>query len=93
VCVCEVFNFLKFLIYRVFHDCSTTSRGYSEGHSERAVRYERGYSISVVAALCLWEIKGDSRTLHCSLDLRRDILWFSVILCTLDCTVVDFSLL
>jgi hypothetical protein len=56
VCVCEIFNFLTFLMYRMFHDYIATSRGDSQGHSEREVRYERGYSISVVAVLCIGEI-------------------------------------
>jgi hypothetical protein len=57
VLVCgKCLNFLTFLMYRVFQDYITTSRGYSQGHSGREVRYERGDSISVVAALCIGEI-------------------------------------
>jgi hypothetical protein len=58
VCVCKVFNFLTFLMYRMFHDYIATSRDDSHGHSGREVRYVRGYSVFVVAVLCIGEILG-----------------------------------
>lgn len=54
-----MFNFLTvFLIYRVFHDY-TTSRCDSQGHSEKEVQYQHGYSISVVAVLCIGQVEGN----------------------------------